>query len=58
MTENSTALSTQAAPKGGAILRADDIDAVRAACADTTVMAALPHAHKAELSALGLCTPA
>ena len=41
--------------KGGAILRADNLDAVRAACSDTATMSALPDAQKAELAALGLC---
>ena len=41
--------------KGGAILRADNLDAVRAACNDTATMTALPDAQKAELAALGVC---
>ncbi len=40
---------------GGAILRADNLDAVRAACSDPATVAALPDAQKAELAALGLC---
>lgn len=42
--------------KGAAVLRADNLDAVRAACSDTATMAALPEAQKAELTALGLCS--
>ena len=40
---------------GGAILSADNLDAVRAACSDPATVAALPDAQKAELAALGLC---
>lgn len=47
--------NTSASSSGGALLRADNIDAVRAACSDSATMAALPDAQKAELSALGLC---
>lgn len=47
--------NTSATSNGGALLRADNIDAVRAACSDSATMAALPDAQKAELSALGLC---
>lgn len=47
---NSTASS-----KGSALLRADNLDAVRAACSDTATMSALPDAQKTELTALGLC---
>lgn len=41
---------------GGAVLGADNLDAVRAACKDAMLMAALADAQKAELGALGLCT--
>ena len=38
-------------------LRANDISDVRAACADASLMQALPAGQKAELDALGVCTP-
>ncbi len=38
-------------------LRAGNLDDVRAACADPSLMQALPAAQKAELDALGVCTP-
>ena len=41
--------------KSGAVLRADNLDAVRATCSDTATMSALPDVQKAELIALGLC---
>ncbi|GEM_PF-905481 len=42
---------------GAALLRADSIETVRAACGNPAMMAALPDAQKAELGALGLCNP-
>lgn len=56
-TTGTSTVSAEASTKGGAILRADSIDAVRAACSDATLTATLPAAQKAELSALGLCNP-
>lgn len=47
--------NTAASSNDAAILRADNLDAVRAACSDTATMTALPDAQKAELTALGLC---
>ena len=47
--------SVAASVVGEAVLRADNLDAVRAACMDPSLMAALPDAQKAELGALGVC---
>ena len=47
--------NSAASSKSGVLLRADNLDAVRAACSDTATMTALPDVQKAELIALGLC---
>lgn len=49
-------INSTVSSNGGALLRANNLDAVRAACSDTATMSALPDAQKAELTALGLCS--
>ncbi|WP_313399969.1 type II secretion system protein N [Stenotrophomonas sp.] len=54
--DTSTDASAPSAATASA-LRAGNLDDVRAACADPSLMQALPAAQKAELDALGMCTP-
>ncbi|WP_313642975.1 type II secretion system protein N [Stenotrophomonas sp.] len=54
--DTSTDASAPSAATASA-LRARNLDDVRTACADPSVIQALPAAQKAELDALGVCTP-